>query len=203
MAVKSDREYRSMPVMETREAENDNTYTVEGYASTFEPYVLFHEDGIDYKEQIDRNAFDNCDMSDVLFLYNHEGNVLARQKNGTMVLSVDDGGLKVRADLSSTSKSREMFEEIKTGLVDQMSFAFTVNEDSYDRESHTRTIRSIRKLYDVSAVSIPANPTTSISARDWVNGVIDLERAERLAEQKRKEQITRIRKLMEDSKHEH
>lgn len=203
MAVKSDREYRSMPVMETREAETENTYTVEGYASTFAPYVLFQEDGIDYKEQIDRHAFDNCDMSDVLFLYNHEGSVLARQKNGTMQLSVDDGGLKVRADLSSTSKSREMYEEIRTGLVDQMSFAFVVDDDSYDRESHTRTIRSIRKLYDVSAVSIPANPTTSISARDWVNGVIDLEKAERLAEQKRQEQIARIRKLMEESKHEH
>ena len=205
--MKQDREYRTMPVMvpvipETREEEEQETqYNVEGYASTFEPYVLFTDpdSGTEYKEQIDPHAFDDADMSDVIFLYNHEGQVMARQKNGSLRLGVDDHGLRVRADLSGSQRGREMYEEIRSGLIDQMSFAFTVDEDSYDRTTRTRTILRMRKLYDVSAVSMPANPGTDISARSasWIDGAIEQERAERLEAEKRERDKQKIRLLLQ------
>lgn len=173
--VRTEREYRSFKNIETREQEDG--FLVEGYATTFdEPYVMWEDEGIQYKEQISRNAIEGADMSDVLFLYNHEGMVYARQKNGSLELEADEKGLRIRANLGLTAAARELYEAIKAGLIDQMSWAFSVKADEYDRETHTRTITSIKKCYDVSAVSIPANPATSISARDYFNGVIEAEK---------------------------
>jgi len=188
--IRDNREYRFMN-FETRakdEEPDGNKCRVRGYASTFEPYCLFEDEGIKYMEQIDAKAFDGTDMSDVIFLYNHEGMVYARSKNGTLKISVDENGLYTETDLSSTEQSRMMFEQIDSGLIDQMSFAFVVDDDEYDQRTHTRTIKHIRKIYDVSAVSIPANPGTnieSISARNSFNGFIELEKAERLELEKR------------------
>lgn len=187
MAIRDNREYRNIPMFEVRAAEEgeEKSYIVEGYASTFEPYVLWEEDGIQYKEQIDPRAFEETDMSDVIFCKDHQGTVFARTKNGTVDLSVDEHGLKTRTDLSKTASAREMFEEIQAGMYTQMSFAFVVEEDSYNRETHTRTILKIRKLYDVSAVSFPANPGTDISVatRARFDGFIEEEKAERLAKE--------------------
>lgn len=187
MAIRDNREYRTIPIFETREVKEgeSESYVVEGYASTFEPYVLFEEDGIQYKEQITPDAFDECDMSDVIFCKDHEGTVFARTRNNTLELSVDKKGLFTRTDLSKTASARAMFEEIKAGMYDQMSFAFIVREDDYDKKEHLRTIRKVEKLFDVSAVSFPANPGTDISVatRDYFNGVIEAERAERLAKE--------------------
>jgi len=187
MAIRDNREYRNIPMFEIRAAEEgqEQSYIVEGYASTFEPYVLWEEDGIQYKEQIDPRAFEETDMSDVIFCKDHQGTVFARTKNGTVDLSVDEHGLKTRTDLSKTASAREMFEEIQAGMYTQMSFAFVVEEDSYNRETHTRTILKIRKLYDVSAVSFPANPGTDISVatRARFDGFIEEEKAERLAKE--------------------
>ena len=121
-------------------------------------------------------------MSDVIFVKDHEGTVFARTKNGTLQLSVDDHGLKVRADMSKTSSARAAFEEIESGMYDQMSFAFTVNDDEYDKKNHKRTIRGLKKLYDTSFVGFPANPGTDIgvATRSYFDGVIEAERAERL-----------------------
>lgn len=195
MPIKNDREYRifNAPIeARAQEEGKEKEYIVEGYASTFDdPYVLYSYDGVDYSEQIDRHAFDECDMSDVIFQYDHSGMVYARQKNGTLELTCDDHGLKVRADLGSTEASREMYDAIASGLVSEMSFAFSVEEDSYNNKTQCRTIMKIKKLYDVSAVSIPANPNTDISARSYFEGVIEQERleqekAERIARQKQK-----------------
>ena len=192
MAIRDNREYRNIPMFEVRAAEEgeEKSYIVEGYASTFEPYVLWEEDGIQYMEQIDPRAFEETDMSDVIFCKDHQGTVFARTKNGTVDLSVDEHGLKTRTDLSKTASAREMFEEIQAGMYTQMSFAFVVEEDSYNRETHTRTILKIRKLYDVSAVSFPANPGTDISVatRARFDGFIEEEKAERLAEEERKKE---------------
>lgn len=186
--ISKDREYRTMMIQrKVDDSDKKNEFKVRGYASTYEPYVLYSFDGVDYSEQIDPTAFDEADMSDVIFLYNHEGMVYARKKNGTLKLSTDDHGLLAEADLSSTSQSRELFEAINSGLVDQMSFAFTVEDDEYDKKTHTRTIHRIGKVYDVSAVSIPANPGTDIaavSARSYFDGVIEAEQAERLEREK-------------------
>lgn len=191
MPVKSDREYRSITAFTPSDNEE---YVVEGYASTFEPYVLYSYDGVDYSEKIDRSAFANADMNDVIFQYDHTGKVYARKSNGTLEVGVDERGLKVKADLSKTAASREMYEEIKAGLVTKMSFAFTVGEDEYDRTTHTRTISRITKVYDVSAVSIPANPYTDISARSYFDGVIESEKQELLLRQKK---IRKIKLMME------
>lgn len=209
MAIKNDREYCDIsifrPELQWRAAElaegEEQRYVVEGYATTYDdPYTLFSYDGIDYKEAISRDALAGADMSDVIFLYNHEGMVYARQSNGTLELSSDEKGLHVRADLGSTEASREMYESIKAGLVTQMSWAFTVNADSYDEETHTRQINSVKKVYDVSAVSIPANPSTDIAARSYWDGVISEEQEKRRRDLERAEKLERIKNLLRGDK---
>ena len=189
MAIRENREYRNMPMVQIRKKEEGSegsSFLVEGYASTFEEYVLFtDENGTEYKEKILPEAFEETDFSDVVFLKDHQGTVFARTKNGTLEITVDDKGLFTRTDLSKTASARAMFEEIQAGMYYQMSFAFIVREDSYDKETHTRKILKIDKLFDVSAVSFPANPGTDIgvATRDYFNGVIEAEQAERLAQE--------------------
>lgn len=204
MPIKADREYRNLGSFEKRE--EGETYKVSGYASTFEPYLLMHIDGVDCYERIEPTAFNDADLSDVVFLRDHEGRVFARTKNETIKLSVDEHGLFQEADLGSTTASREMYEDIASGLYSQMSFAFTVDEDDIeenDDNTMTRVIKRIRKVYDVSAVSFPANPTTDIgvSARSAFDGAIERRTAERLAAEIRKREQEKLKlkiKLMED-----
>lgn len=190
------REYRAMTM---RALGDSDAMIVEGYATTFnQPYLLY--DGGDYRvmEQIASSAFDQCDMSDVIMQYDHEGRVFARNSNNTLSLSVDAVGLKTTADLGGTDIGRQLYQEIKGGYTDKMSFGFVVAEDQrtstmdYNTgvETVLRTITKIKKLYDVSAVSIPSNDMTSISARRYADGVIDGIKAERLErENKRKKLI--------------
>ena len=189
MPIRNDREYRAAQPFEAR----DEEMIVEGYASTFEPYVLWHEGDVEVREQIDPHAFDNADMSDVIMQYDHEGRVFARTSNGTLELSIDDHGLKVRADLSKTEGARQLYEDIKSGMITQMSFAFSIQEDAYDKKEHMRTVKKIRKVFDTSAVSIPANPGTEIAARSYFDGVIEAERAERLAAEERERKVKELR----------
>lgn len=196
--IKSDREYRnfaSFNLIETRaEGEEGQSLIVEGYASTFETYDLFEFGDTIYREKIERNAFDEADMTDVVFLRDHEGTVLARTKNNLVSLSVDDGGLFTRTDLSKTEAARAMFEDIKAKNYTQMSFAFRADPDATryeefkegDKWIYLRTIGRIKKLYDVSAVAFPANPTTDIgvSARSLIDGEIEKLRAERLEKER-------------------
>jgi hypothetical protein len=181
MAIKANREYRNTGVLESRE---DNGYIVEGYASTFEPYLLFKEGGIEFYERIDERAFDNTDMTDVIFLRDHEGAVMARTKNGTIELSVDSHGLKSKTDLGLTERSRDMYEDIAVRNYTQMSFSFIVDDDEYidDGEKITRHIKSIEKIFDISAVAFPANSGTDIgiSYRSLFDGAIEQREAERL-----------------------
>lgn len=169
MALKTGREYRSLQNFElVPHEEGSEEYRVKGTAVVFNtPTVLFECDGIKYYEVIDRHAFDECDLSDVIFNYNHGGKVLARLRNKTLALSITDRGLDMEADLSGTTAGRELYEEIDGGYVDKMSFSFSVREASYDTQTHTRTITKVKKLYDVSAVDIPAYNETSISSRSF------------------------------------
>ena len=202
--IKAEREYRNLGLfsVEQRDGETEPSFFVEGYASTFDAYPLFTEDGVTYCERIDPRAFNGADMSDVVFLRDHSGRVLARTKNGSITLNIDDKGLHTRTNLGLTGAAREMHEDINAGNYTQMSFAFTVAEDHYERESHTRVIDRIAKLFDISAVAFPANPYTDIgvSARDYFNGAIEAERAERLEAEKRNAQIRRIKLLLEVTK---
>ncbi len=148
--------------------------------------MLYEIDGIKYYEKIDRNALEGADISDVIMQYDHQGKVLARLSNSTLGLEVDDKGLFIYADLSKSQEARELYEEIKNGLVTKMSWAFTVADEEYDKETRTRIIKRIKKVYDVSAVSIPANDGTIISARSFINGVIEKEQQELLERRKKK-----------------
>lgn len=185
----TEREYRYFQPLQTRsDAAENNGFTVEGYASTYDPYVLFEdEDGIQYKEQILPGAFDGADFSDTIMQYDHSGYVFARTRNKTLIVTPDEKGLYIRADLSKTTHSREMYEDIAAGNVDQMSFAFIVDRDHYDPVTHTRYIDSFRKIYDVSAVSLPANPTTEIgvATRSAFDGFINAEKQELLKREAR------------------
>lgn len=186
-----DRQYRTIDVSGfERRAEGDQEKTVTGYATTFnQPYELYRwaYEGRVYivNEQIDAAAFDETDMGDVIMQYDHEGRVFARTSNGTLELDPDEHGLHMRAELGGTEIGRQLFEEIEGGYTTKMSFGFRVGEDkreeTVERDNETgittttvlRTITKISKLYDVSAVSLPANDATSISARNFGKGVID------------------------------
>lgn len=200
MPAKENREYRNLTV-EARaiEDQGEEKRIVTGYASTFdEPYVLYDGDGWKYLEVVDRGAFDNTDMSDVIMQYDHRGRVFARTRNNTLTVTPDDKGLFIEADLGGTEIGRELYEEIRGGYTDRMSFGFTVNGE-YEESQKTdegvriyiRHITSVQKLYDVSAVSLPANDGTSIEADattrsigNLTDGVIERIQAERLEEQR-------------------
>lgn len=196
-----EREFRSMDLRMIPGEEEERSYKVEGYASTFDSYVLLSRDGIDYSEKIDPTAFDEADMTDVVFRIDHEGAVYARTSAGTVQLDVDEHGLHIVTDLSRTARSRAIFEDIEAGNYPQMSFAFTVADDEYDKQTHTRIIHRVAKVFDISPVSFPANPNTvlSVSTRDYFDGVIEMEKAERLEAEERERQKQRIRILTEVS----
>ena len=206
MPVKTDREYRKIDIanLETRQ-EDDGQMIVEGYAATFmQPYTLAKYPDFELREQIDPHAFDETDMDDVIMQYDHEGRVFARKRNGTLELSTDDHGLKIRARLDGTTIGRQLYEEIKGGYTDRMSFGFTVEAerkeeetDSENRVTVLRTITKIRKLYDVSAVSLPANDATEISVRMMGDGEYARITEERRAEQERQRKIQVIKTLLE------
>jgi len=211
--IKDGREYRRMelkPVEATYdEAENFN---VRGYATTFnEKYTLWDQGDVRLDEQVDPHAFDNTDMADVIFQYDHEGRVYARTSNDTLKLTSDEHGLQVNAYLGGTEIGRALYGEIKGGYTNKMSFGFRVGADDIEEREedgkviYTRTIKSIAKLYDVSAVSLPANDGTEISARSLRDGEIARLEAERLLKAERaktaKEMIERIDKILgKDSK---
>ena len=157
------RAFRKMQV--DNKIENDEMI-IEGYAANFEQETILFKIGEDeYKEVISRGAFDKADMSDVVLNYNHGGKVIARTRNNTLALSVDKKGLKVTSRLQGTEEGRKLFEEIKGGYIDKMSFQFRIADESFDEESKTWTIKRIEKVYDVSAVDFPAYDTTEVSAR--------------------------------------
>lgn len=183
------REYRTMALTIPQTTEEEKRYMVEGYASTFDPYVLLTVDGVDYSERIEPAAFEGADLSDVVFRVDHAGRVYARSSAGTVEVWPDEHGLATRANLGKTQKARELFADIEAGNYPQMSFAFVVAEDGdyFDRKTHTRVITRIAKVFDVSPVSFPANPNTelSVSTRDYFDGVIEAEKAERLEREER------------------
>lgn len=183
MPSKDGREYRSF----SAPAPGDAEFRVHGHASTWDRYLLYEDGETRFYEQFDRHAFDEADMTDAVYRVDHAGPVYARTSAGSLRLYTDEQGLAMDADLSRTAAARAHHEDIAAGNYPQMSFAFLVREETYDRETRTRHILKVAKVYDVSPVSFPANPGTDISARGWLNGAIELEKAERL-EAERKEQ---------------
>ncbi|MBP5198866.1 MAG: HK97 family phage prohead protease [Lachnospiraceae bacterium] len=186
----NEREYRdfTLAVVENENNDTEERKMVNGYASVFDtPYTLY--DGIDVviQEQVDSRAFDEADLSDVIFQYNHEGRVFARTSNNTLAIIPDERGLAIEADLGGTEIGNQLYQEIKGGYTTKMSYGYTVRDaewtDSKMEDGRTlelRTIKAVGKVYDVSAVSIPANDATTISVRNLSDGVIAEIEAERL-----------------------
>lgn len=172
--ITKDRMYRSF---EVRAGEESNI--IEGYAVVFDTVETMYEyDGIAYKEEIRSGAFNNADMKDVVLNFNHGGKPVARTKNNTLQLTTDQRGLFVKADLSGTEEGRKLYEEVKGGYLDKMSFAFTINGEEYNRDTRTRSITSIKRLFDVAIVDIPAYESTSVMARNFFQAEAERELAE-------------------------
>lgn len=201
-----EREYRDIDVrnFEVRTLE-DGQDVAEGYATTWGEYMLWDDGEYRMFERVDPHAYDETDLSDVIMQYDHRGRVFARGSNNTLVVTPDEKGLHIRSYLGGTSIGRQLLEEIQGGYTTKMSQGFRVAEEKReiveDRENRRidihRVILKVKKLYDVSAVSLPANDATEITARNLCEGVIAEVRQE-IAERARREELKKkIRLMME------
>jgi HK97 family phage prohead protease len=203
-SLKNERQIRALQMFTpaaTKRIDCDNY--VEGYAARYEPYVLYEDaDGPIY-ERFEPGCFNGCDMSDIIFQLNHQGTVMARLSNGSLIVEADGTGLFVAADLGRTEAARNLYEEIHTGMITKMSWGFILGEYQFDRDTRTIVHKSVKKIFDVSAVSIPANNNTEINARSWADGVIDLAaRSEAVLDERRRKLRLKI-KLQEDHNNDH
>lgn len=185
------REVRSMPV--SIDDSQDQKMLIQGYAIRFNEPAIFNFDGVEYREIIDPRALDKTDMRDVPLKYNHSENIMimARTRNKTLQLVRDENGLRIMAELADTTAGRDLYELVRRGDIDQMSFAFTVAKDDYDRETRTRTILAIDKIFDVSAVDTPAYETTSLSLRSYFEAEAEKQRIASEEASRRKKLILR------------
>lgn len=183
MPVVKEREYRSLAQPLTAPAEGalnkrfDTPFYVEGYAAVFDtPYLLYDDGEIKVYEVIERGALENADVSDVILQFDHEGRVFARQSNNTLIIEPDNHGIFIAGDLSKTAGAKDLHGDIAAGMITKMSWAFTIakNGDSLEQQdanTYLRRISKVKKVYDVSAVSIPANGDTEIAARSFGKGI--------------------------------
>lgn len=177
MVTTDTREYRCFELREKQNNEPDDSMILEGRAVVFDsPEVMFEDGETKYYEKVSKDAFRDAQMTDVILNMNHEGQALARTRNNTLTLSLTEDGLNIEADMSKSRASRDAYEAVQNGLLDRMSFAFTVAEDSYDEKTHTRTIEKIDRLFDVSLVNFPAYEATSVSARSYFAAKAEAER---------------------------
>ena len=207
--ISDGRQYRDIDLknIECRDASGDgDEMLVTGYATTFnQPYELFRVENYIVTEEVDPHAYDECDLSDVIMQYNHEGRVFARGSNGTLTVAADEFGLRMMARLDGTELGRQVWNEIRGGYTNKMSQGFMVAKDerteTEDRETGiitiNRKILKVSKLFDVSAVSLPANPGTSISVRSYCEGVIAEVKQEIAERAERERKIKRIRIMCE------
>ena len=173
-----EKEIRKLDIQFRAEKTEDEKMEIKGYAAVFDSPETY-----DYTEVIAPTAFDEADMSDVVLRYNHNDSfmVLARTRNKSLQLNVDEKGLFMNATLQDDiTEHRDIFNAIKSELIDKQSFAFTVEEDEYDYDTDTRTITRIGKLFDVSVVDQPFYNSTDVSiARDMNNNEF-LEKREKI-----------------------
>ena len=144
--------------------DNQDIKVIEGYALLWEPYLLYDHDGIQVYEKIERSAFENCDFKDTALKKNHENNVYARVRNGSLTYEINSKGVFFRAELK-TPAGHELYEEVKQGLYDKTSWAFVIDEQEWDKKTRTQIIKKVKKCMDFSVVTDPANYSTSVWAR--------------------------------------
>ena len=181
----------------------DSAHYVEGYAARYDPYVLYYDfDGEPVYERFERGCFDGCDMSDIIYQYDHAGRVFARTSNGSLIVEPNDEGLFMAADLGRTEAAREHYADIAAGMITKMSWRFRIGEYYYDAATRTIVHTKVAKVYDVSGVSIPANDNTEINARSWADGVIgQAARSEAELDERRRRLRLKI-KLKEENRNE-
>jgi HK97 family phage prohead protease len=186
---KDDAQIRALsltPVLEGTEKRLQSDRYVEGYATKYGTYLLYDDgDWGKVYERFDPGCFDECDMSDVIMQFDHRGRVFARNTNNTLIVEPDDVGLFIAADLDKTDLARGLYDDIDAKMITKMSWRFKVGTYHIERtegsKDYTIVHTKVKKIYDVSAVSIPANDNTEINARAWVDGEIT-EAARREAE---------------------
>ena len=228
-----EREYRAMPIEICTRAEDiaagsvtdAASMKVRGYCTTYnEPYLMGSGPDFEVWERVAPGAFDDCDQTDVIMQYDHRGHVYARISNGTLSLGDDEHGHSIEAELSGTTIGRQLYEEIRGGYTTKMSMGFTIADmekterwENYGEAGEKLiidiTLTKLRKLYDVSAVSLPANPGTSIGARNsyltrsaYIDGVIKEARreiAEKREQDKKRQKLALKLKIMEVKANEH
>lgn len=176
----------------------DSTHYIEGYAARYDPYVLYDggDDGKVY-ERFEPGCFDETDMSDVIFQFDHAGRVFARTTNGTLIVEPDSAGLFTAADLSKSDGARSIHADIDARLLTKMSWRFRVGDYRVERTEGSNDVTIVHtrvpKIYDVSVVSIPANDNTEINARDFAHGVMaEAARREAELEERRNRLRTKI-----------
>lgn len=196
------KEIRKLDIQFRAEQNEEEKMQIKGYAAVFNSPETYS-----YTEVIDSRAFDEADMSDVVLRYNHNDTfmVLARTRNKSLQLNVDEKGLFIDATLQEDiTDHRNIFNAIKSGLIDKQSFAFVVEEDDYDYDTDTRTIKRIGKVYDVSVVDQPFYNATDVSvSRDAENNDFMEKRAElrkqheeEVAEEQRKQELANAKELL-------
>ena len=186
------KEIRKLDMQFRAEDTEDNKMEIKGYAAVFNSPETYS-----YTEVIAPTAFDNADMSDVVLRYNHNDNfmVLARTRNTSLNLNVDEKGLYIDATLQDDiTEHRDIFNAIKSGLIDKQSFAFVVDEDEYDYDTDTRTITKIGKVFDVSVVDQPFYNDTDVSVARDVNNDEFINRREELRKEHEQKQALEEKK---------
>lgn len=195
------KEIRKLDLQFRAEETEDKKMEIKGYAVVFNSPETYG-----YTEVIDKHALDDTDMSDVVLRYNHNDSfiVLARTRNGSLKLNTDDTGLMMKANLQSDiTDHKNIFNAIKSELIDKQSFAFSVDEDSYDYDTDTRTILKIGKLYDVSVVDQPFYNATDVSvARNQNNDFMEKREQLRKQEEEKREQEKERQSQLEEKKQE-
>lgn len=178
----------------------DTDHYVEGYAARYEPYILYEDEDGPIYERFEPGCFTQADMSDIIFVYDHQGRVMARNSNGSLIVEADDTGLFCAADLGRTDAGRSLYDDIRAGMITKMSWRFRLGDYYYDAPTRTIVHKTVKKVYDVSAVSIPANDNTEINARSWADGVIDLAARSDAALEERRRKLRLKITLQEDLK---
>lgn len=182
---------------EIRKVDDEEKMHIEGKAVAFNSPETYGGE----TEVISEHALDNADMSDVVLRYNHNDTnyTLARTRNHSLELEVREDGLYFSAELIPTTTNKDAYLMVKEGLLDKCSFAFTIDEEEYDKKQHLRTITKIGKLYDVALVDFPFYNDTMVEARsldtrdDFIALVREKQKKELLIELERKELLKRLK----------
>jgi len=176
--------------------EENEKMILEGYAIVYNEETLIGSEEYGFIESISPDAIGEDAIRDVPMKYNHMDSflIIARTKNQSLQLTSDEKGLKVRADLLDTQHNKDIYKMVKSGLLESMSFAFTVKDQEWDHEGDIpkRYIKSIDRLYDVSIVDIPAYDSTSIYARSLESMDLELKTME-LEKRQQREALVRKR----------